>query len=376
MATAPAHTARHIPIFAVYVSDRAIERMVETLKSGYIGDGPVVREFESKVVRYTHAAHTVAVNSGTSALSLALDLCGVGAGDEVITTAQTFVATSHVILAAHATPVYADVQYLTGNLDPSDIEHRITPRTRAIMPVHWGGYPCDMDEILAIARRHSLPVIEDAAQALGAVYRDRPVGSISPITCLSFQAIKQLTTVDGGMLCIQDESMAEAARRRRWFGIDRTKRKPTLLGEPEWDISEIGYKYHMNDVMASLGTVHMDELPHIHARLKEIDQRYRGALGGVPGLTLFDSTPDRESAFWTFCVHVERRDDFARAVQSRGVDASVVHLRIDSNTIFGPLRQDLPNLARLTETMICLPLHYMLSDEDVEQVIDGVRAGW
>jgi perosamine synthetase len=272
--------------------------------------------------------------------------------------------------------VYTDVQYITGNIDPADIEHRITPRTKAILPVHWAGYPCDMDEILAIAAHYGLPVIEDAAQAFGAIYRGRPIGSISPITCFSFQAVKQLTTVDGGMLCIQYDQLAEAARRRRWFGIDRIKRKPTLLGEPEWDITEVGYKYHMNDVAASLGTVHMDEFPAIHRRLAEIAARYRTELANVPGLTLFEAKTDRESAYWVFCVHVERREDFARAVQSRGVNASVIHLRIDNNTIFGPRRTDLPNLERLTGTMMCLPLHYMLTDEDVQQVIDGVRKGW
>lgn len=367
---------KRIPILAVYVSERAIERVVATLRSGYVGDGPVVREFEAKVANMVGARHTVAVNSCTSALSLALALYNIGPGDEVITTAQTFVATSHVILAAGARPVYADVQYMTGNLGPTDIEHRITPRTKAILPVHWAGYPCDMDEILAIAARHNLPVIEDAAQAFGAVYRGKPIGSISPITCLSFQAVKQLTTVDGGMLCIQDDELAEAARRRRWFGIDRIKRKPTLLGEPEWDITEVGYKYHMNDVAASLGTVHMDEFPVIHRRLAEIAARYRTELADVPGLTLFEAKPDRESAYWTLCVHVERREDFARAVQSRGVDASVIHSRIDNNTVFGPRRGDLPNLERLNATMICLPLHYLLTDEDVECVIGSVRKGW
>ncbi len=353
-----------------------VERVVATLRSGYIGDGPVVREFEAKVADRVGARHAVAVNSCTSALSLALALYGIGPGDEVITTAQTFVATSHVILAAGAAPVYADVQYMTGNLDPADIEHRITPRTKAILLVHWAGYPCDMDDILEIAGRHNLPVIEDAAQAFGAVYRGRPIGSLSPITCLSFQAVKQLTTVDGGMLCIQDDHLAEAARRRRWFGIDRAKRQPTLLGEPAWDIAEVGYKYHMNDVIASLGTVHIDEFPEIHRRLAEIHAQYRAELAQVLGLTLFEANPDRESGDWTFCVHVERREGFLCALQARGVDASVIHLRIDNNTIFGPRRPDLPHLERLNHTMVCLPLHYMLTDEDVQHVIDSVYKGW
>jgi perosamine synthetase len=362
--TAINQNTKHIPIFSVYVSERAIERVVATLRSNYIGDGPIVSEFESKVADLVGSPYAVAVNSGTSALSLGLALCNVGSGDEVITTAQTFVASSHVILAAGAHPIYADVQYMTGNINPADIEHRITSRTKAILPVHWAGYPCDLNEILDIGTRYNLPVIEDAAQALGASYCGRPIGSISPITCFSFQAVKQ------------DNRLAEAARRRRWFGIDRIKRKPTLVGEPEWDIMEVGYKYHMNDVAASLGTVHMDEFPKVHRRLAEINSRYRTSLVDMPGLTLFESNPDRESAYWTFCIHVEQRDEFARALRSRGVDVSVIHLRIDNNTIFGPRRTDLPNLDQLTKTIMCLPLHYRLTDEDVEQVIDSVQRGW
>jgi len=370
-------TPQHpIPIFAVRVSEHAIERVASVLRSGFIGDGPTVREFESKVMARTGARHAVAVNSGTSALQLALAVHNVGPGDEVITTAQTFVATSHVILAAGAQPVYADVQSRTGNLDPADIEHRITPRTKAILPVHWAGYPCDMDEILDVATRHGLAVIEDAAHAFGAEYRGRAIGSVAPVTCFSFQAIKQLTTVDGGMLCTQDEALGEQARRRRWFGIDRIRRRPSVLGEPEWDIKELGYKWHMNDVAAAIGCAHLDEYDLQLAHRALLDSAYRTGLAGVPGVELFDVAADRRSAFWTFCLHVERRLDFVRAMKARGIEASVVHLRIDRNSLFGPVRTDLPQLARFTETMVCLPLHGGVSEQDAAHVVEAVRKGW
>jgi len=365
-----------VAMFKPYVSERAIERVARTLRSGWIGDGPVVKEFEGAIKEMFGIPYPVAVNSCTTALQLALALIGLEPGDEVITTAQTFMATSHVILARGAQPVYADVQYLTGNMDPADVEHRITERTRAIMPVHWAGYPCDMDEILEIAARYELPVIEDAAQALGASYKARPIGTISPYNCFSFQAVKQLTTGDGGMLCLADEATYQAARRRRWFGIDPDRRKPTLLGEPEWDVTEVGYKYHMNDIAASLGVEHLKVFPEIQRRRAEIAYRYRKALAGVPGITLFESKDDRVSANWIFCMHVdERRADFARMMKSKGVAVSVVHLRIDRNTIFGPVRDDLPQLARLTETIMSLPLHNHLSDEDVEYVTQCVKEG-
>ena len=367
---------RHIPIFASYVSEKAIEYASQTLRSGYIGQGLVVEKFEQEFKRCIGATYPVAVNSGTSALYLALALIGIKPGDEVITTAHTFMGTSHVILAHGAKPVFADVQYLTGNIDPADIEHRITKRTKAIMPVHWAGYPVDLDEISQIAAWHNLAVIEDAAQALGASYKGRPIGSISAYSCFSFQAIKQITTGDGGMICLADEDVYEAAKRRRWFGIDRQRRKPTVLGEPEWDVSEIGYKFHMNDVAASLGIKHLEDFPKISQRLAEINSYYRKHLSKISGITLFDNSSDRVSGNWVFCLHVERRLDFARAMRSKGIDASVVHLRIDRNSIFGPERKDLPNLAKLTETVICLPLHMALSDDDLEYIIQSIKEGW
>jgi perosamine synthetase len=374
--TAPDQCIRHVPILAVHISERAIERAVATLRSGYVGDGPVVREFEGKVADLVQARHAVAVNSGTSALSLALALYAIGPGDEVITTAQTFVATSHVILAAGATPVYADVQYMTGNMDPADIEGRITPRTKAILPVHWAGYPCDMDEILDIATRHALPVIEDAAQAFGAVYRNRPIGSLSSITCFSFQAVKQLTTAEGGMLTLQVEEDFEAARRRRWFGIDRVRRKPLINGYYDYDTWEPGYGYHMTDVTAALGLAHLEDLPALLQRRQAIAARYRAALANASGVRLFEQRDDRMSGCGLFTMHVEERDQFCRAMRERGIQVSVVHVRNDQYTIFGGLRDDLPNLDRLSETYISIPMHNRLTDEDVEYVITCILQGW
>ncbi|GAF75342.1 unnamed protein product [marine sediment metagenome] len=371
-----ARSKPNIPTFAPYVSRSAIKYAAKTLSGAYIGQGPLVKKFEQNFAGVVGAKNPLAVNSGTSALYLALALIGLGPGDEVITTAQTFIATSHVILALGAKPVFADVKYLSGNLDPADIEHRITSRTKAIMPVHWAGYPCDLDEINKIARKHNIAVVEDAAQALGASYKDSPIGAISDYTCFSFQAIKQITTVDGGMLCLGSLKVYQQAKRRRWFGIDREKRKPTILGEPKWDVSEIGYKFHMNDVAASLGIKHLEEFPRIYGRLGKIANSYRRSLSKIPGITLFEDSPDKKSGHWVFCLHVQRRPDFIKMLKSKGVMASVVHLRIDSNSIFGGLRLDLPNLERFTKTMVCLPLYFKLKDSDLSYIIRCIKQGW
>ena len=240
----------------------------------------------------------------------------------------------------------------------------------------WGGYPCDYGEILTIANDHNLQLIEDAAHALGASYRGKSVGSVCPYTCFSFQAIKHLTTGDGGMLCVPNEMAYQTAIRLRWFGIDRFKRVPSVLGEPIWNVTELGYKYHMNDVAAAIGIGNLEDWDFITSRRKEISATYYRALGEIPGVQLFERKPDRQHANWLFSIHVERRTDFCRALKERGVPASVVHLRIDQNDLCGGRRDDLPELARFTDSHISLPLHPLLTEEDVNTVIEAIRAGW
>lgn len=179
------------------------------------------------------------------------------------------------------------------------------------------------------------------------------------------------------MLCVRDRETCEAARRSRWFGIDRERRKASLLGEPEWDVSEVGYKFHMNDIAASLGVEHLAVFPAIASRRAHIAGTYAEALHDLDGISLFERSHDRTSANWTFNIHVsERRDDFARMMHSKGVQASVVHLRIDRNSVFGGMREDLPQLEKLNRTMMSLPLHNQLSDDDVAYVIECVKGGW
>lgn len=187
-----------IVMFHPYISEKAILEVEKVIKSRWIGQGHLVAELEDKFKETIGVQFAVAVNSVSSAIRLALALSGVGPGDEVITTAQTCTATNHPILEQFAVPIFADIQYLTGNIDPKDIETRITSRTKAILCSHWGGYPCDMDEIHSFAKKFDLVVIEDASDAVGARYKDRPIGVISPFTCFSFRAVQQVTTAEGG----------------------------------------------------------------------------------------------------------------------------------------------------------------------------------
>ncbi|RAK65777.1 DegT/DnrJ/EryC1/StrS family aminotransferase [Hymenobacter edaphi] len=365
-----------IPLFSTYVHPRAAEQVAAVLASTMLSEGRLVRQFEQQLTTEFGLLHPAAVNSGTSALHLALEVAGVGPGDEVILPAQTFVASGTSILQTGAVPIFADIRYADGNLDPADIEHRITRRTKAIMPVHWGGYPCDLAEIGAVAARHGLVVVEDAAHALGATYRGQPIGAISDYTCFSFQAIKHLTTGDGGAVCALDPAQAEEVLHRRWFGIDRAHSPMSELGEREYDLRQLGYKYHLSDYAAALGLANMTGIHERMQRRRAIARRYHAELQGVPGLTHFEYQTDRESAYWLFGFHVEQRLSFIRQLKAAGISASVVHVGIDHNTLFGGKRMELRNQRRFDDTQIHIPLHDALTDRAVDHIIAVIKQGW
>lgn len=359
--------------FKVHIPESVKESLLETLFSGYIGQGAKVDEFEKEFSKKFAIENVVSLNSGTSALRLALALIGVKPGDEVISTPYTMVATNTAILEQFAKPVFADVKCETANINPDDIENRITEKTKAIMCVHWGGYPCDMDEIHKIARDNELPVIEDAAHALGSKHKNRPIGTISHFTTFSFQAIKHLTTVDGGMLSIMNKEKFEEAIRRRWFGIDRHKRKQSLDEDPVVDITEVGYKYHMNDIGAIIGLEQLKYFDKTFNRRAEVARRYREELDDIEGITLLENKKDRTHANWMFAIHVNKRNKFLTFMRSNGIGATVHNWRNDRYSVFGGKRKDLKNLERLDKTLTNLPLHHDISDDNIEYVIDNVK---
>lgn len=358
------------------VSPEAVAEVNNVLRSGFLSEGATVVAFEQALAQQLGLAHPVALNSGTSALHLALALAGVGPGDEVILPAQTFIATGLVVLMQGAIPVFGDVQRDTGNLDPDSVRARLTPRTRAVIPVHWGGYPCDLDEINAVAQAAGIVVIEDAAHALGAEYRGKPIGAVSRFTAFSFQAIKHLTTGDGGALACRDAADEHGARVRRWFAIDREGSSPSILGERIYDATVLGYKYHMNNLAAALGLGNLVQIQAVLARYRAIAARYAEGLAGVPGLRRLRRADDRRSAHWFFPLLVERREDFIRMLAARDCVASVVHRRIDRNTVFGGMRDDLPGQAYFDEHQCALPIHAALTDDEVERIIAAARGGW
>ncbi|MFC5269342.1 DegT/DnrJ/EryC1/StrS family aminotransferase [Adhaeribacter terreus] len=365
-----------IPIFNTFIHPSAKDNVNAVLSSTFLSEGKLVKEFETRLSSDLGIVNPLALNSGTSALHLAIVLAGVKPGDEVICPAQTFVATALVVCQEKAIPVFADIKYEDGNIDPKSIEEKITERTKAIIAVHWGGNPCDMDEIHAIAGKHNLMVIEDAAHAPGATYKGKPIGAISDFTCFSFQAIKHITTGDGGAICCLDDKMAEEALKRRWFGINRANSPLSVLGERVYDITEVGYKYHLNDYAAALGLANLEGFKDRLMYRQKLVDRYRDGLAEVSGITLFKKSEDRESANWLFGFHVEKREDFILALKAQGITASVVHDGIDHNSLFGGTRKDLVNQLKFNETQIHIPIHDAMKGDDVDYILNVVKKGW
>lgn len=365
-----------IDFFNTAVSPDAFAKVAGVLESTFLSEGKLVTEFEAALFEKLGILNPVALNSGTAALHLALVVAGIGVGDEVIIPAQTFIATGLAVLMVGAIPVFADIQYSTGNIDPVDVKKKISQKTKAIIPVHWGGYPCDMDELKIIANANDVLIIEDAAHAIGATYKNNPIGSISDMTCFSFQAIKHLTTGDGGALACFNKLHFEKAMALRWFGIDRQNSPVGLLGEREYNLGEVGYKYHLNNYAAALGLANIDLLHSNLERRREIARQYDTSLKNVKGITLFKYQKDRESSYWLYGLHAQNRDRFVLALKDKGIPASIVHRGIDKNNVFKNYFCHLPVQRQFEASQIHLPVHNGISDDQVEYIIKIIQSGW
>lgn len=362
-------------LFHTYVSRSARQYADEVLASGNLSEGRMVKAFEESLARELGLCNPVCVNSGTSALHLALMLAEVKPGDEVILPPQTFVATGMAVLYCGATPVFADVCKETGCISWESAESKITEKTVAIMAVDWAGLCCDYRPLSCVAADYDLPIIRDAAQALGTKLSD-DLWQEPLLTCYSLQATKHLTTGgDGGVLCCEKECDADTAKRLRWFGIDREQQAGDL-GERDFALMSPGFKYNMTDLDAAVGLGNLetfkDRLMHRQAN----GDFYRRELANVSGLTLPRLPHNRSHAYYVFPALVERRDDFARMMRGKGIPVSVVCSRIDHNPVFGGQRDDLPGMDYFDKMQINLPCHEAMSDNDLREVVKSVREGW
>lgn len=364
------------------MSPDAAARVAEVLGSGYIGQGEQVEAFESALARFLGHPSPLTVNSATSGLTLALRLaCDPTAEPgEVLAPPLTCTATNWPILAMGQRIRWVDTNPRDGNMDVDDLRAKLSARTRAIMVVHWGGYPNDLDAIRSVqeecrARFGFLPpVIEDAAHAFGATYKGRMVGTSGNFCVFSFQAIKHLTCGDGGALLCPDERQAERGRLIRWFGMDRTRTESFRCGQ---DIPEWGYKFHMNDISAAIGLANLKTVAATLARHRENAAYYSEALREVSGLRLLEAAPDRTSASWLYTLRAERRDDLKRRLEEHGVTSGVVHKRNDQYACTREFSQgELPGTTTMDQEMLCIPVGWWVNDEDRERIVNLIREGW
>jgi perosamine synthetase len=362
-----------IDFFNTYISPEANKYVGEVLGSTLLSEGKVTEQFEQELARTFGFRHIVALNSGTSALHLALDLLEIGEGDEVIIPAQTFIATGLAVLYCKAKPVFADINYEDGNLNLNSVRSKITPKTKAIISVHWGGYPCDMDGLKELVKNTDIRLIDDAAHALGAVYKNRPVGNLADITCFSFQAIKHLTTGDGGAITMNDPELYEKALRKKWFGIDRKHAPVSELGERTYDLKEAGYKYHLNNYAAALGLANLQGYGDRLAKRRQLAAFYKAELGHLKTISLFKEQADLTSAYWLFGFHTPNRLELIRKLKAQGIPSSVVHQRIDKYSVFGGPYPDLVNTKRFDDTQLHIPIHDTITDEKAAFIVRAIQ---
>jgi len=362
----------NIPLFKVFMADSVKDAVVRVLYSGFVGEGEDVVAFERDLARCLEIDRVLAVNTGTSALHLAYHMAIDGADDaEIITTPVTCTATNTSIVQNGARIVWADVDPVTGSIDPTEIEALITPRTRAIVMVHWGGNPCDIARISEIGRRHGIKVVEDAAHALGSTYDGSPIGRHSDFVVFSFQAIKHVTSVDGGCLVCKDFADHERGRLLRWYGIDRNTTEATDL-RCEIDIAEAGYKFHMNNVAAAIGRENLKMLDWILTRHRDNARFYDAAFRGINSITTVRENPNGTSAAWLYTIHLGNRDEVMRKLLEAGIGASKVHARNDTHSTFKASARPLPNAEAFDRTHLCIPVGWWVSESDRERVADAV----
>lgn len=365
----------NIVLFRPHVPKGASAAVARCLETRWLGQGPLVDEFEARfAAEFANRAHAVAVNSGTSALHLAYLLAGVKTGDEVVAPVFTCSATNIPLLYIGATVRFADVEPSTLNIDPAAVRAQMSERTKAIACVHYGGLPCDMDELLSIANEWNVPLIQDSAHALGATYHGEPLGNLSPFSISSFQAIKHVTTGDGGMLTVQDPELALTAKRLRWFGIDRAAKQGGIWGN---DITEVGYKYQMTDIAAALGLAGLDEFDQTLALRRSLYQRYVDDLRDVDDVTMIGiEASDRQHAAWLVTILVNDRQSLIEKLAAAGIESGLAHYRNDMYSVFAASRSNFPIMDAVEGRYLCLPLHTHMTAEDVSRVCSVIKSGW
>ena len=366
-----------IPFFKTYISKYALNKVKSTINSTFLNEGKVVKEFENRIGNFLKSKYVNTTSSCTAAIHLALACSNIKKGDEVIMAPQTFISSGLAILYTGAKPVFCDIDLKTGNILFESVLKKINKKTKAIIAVHWSGYPCDMDKLKKIRNMNNnkISLIEDAAHAFGAKYKGKMIGTISDFTCFSFQSTKHLTTGDGGAIITKNSKNYKKIRRLKWFGIDRYKDGTNFLGERKYDTKLISYKYHMNDFSASLGLENlkiMKKTINYHHKIGNLYARY---LSNIPGLKLMDYSKKNYHSYWFFQIMVKNRKRFVNKIRNLGYPCVVVNQRIDKNSVFNN-KNKLPNLDYFYKHQIGLPVNTDIKEKDIRIIATALKKGW
>ncbi|RPA63843.1 DegT/DnrJ/EryC1/StrS family aminotransferase [Shewanella frigidimarina] len=349
--------------------ENLMPQLEDILYSGMIGEGDAVYEFEKRFQKMFGVPNSIAMSSGTAALHASLILSGVKPGDEVITTSMTAEPTNIAILQVGAIPIFADVDILSGNLEPSSIEDKIGNKTKAIIIVHYAGIPCKLKEISDIAKRHNISLIEDCAHALGARYEENGIGSIGDFGIFSFQAIKHMTTVDGGFLSFRDNNKLRDAKKFRWFGMEKG------ISRTEIDITSIGYKYNMHNVAATIGLAQLNDIDKRLSKHIDNGNYFDKEIPSISGLTVpvFDSVA--KPSYWLYTIFSEESENIEKILNGVGVQASKLHRPNHLHSIFRQYSCDLPQLDKYYKRMIHIPCGWWVDLTAREMIVDALKKG-
>ena len=364
-----------IPFHKPHITQNEIDSVVETMQSGWLTMGPKTIEFENVFRAYIDSQFAISVNSATAALHLALNAVGVGNGDEVIIPTNTFIATAEAVVYSGAKPVLCDVEANYHNIDVTLIEQLITPRTKAIIPVHFGGNPCDMDGIKKIANHFNLKIIEDAAHALPSSYKNKKIGTLSNAVCFSFYATKTLTTGDGGMVTTNNSKIAKKIKIQRLHGIsgDAWKR----YGQNnDWyyEVVDLGYKYNTTDIQASIGIIQLEKLEWMRDERKKIAEKYKNAFAGK--LNFINENNQNKSSWHLFVIKIGNRDELHQKLKEKGISTSVHFIPIHKHPYykksFSFSDEDYPVANFVFEQSLSLPIYPGLTENEVEYIIKNI----
>jgi perosamine synthetase len=365
-----------IPVFKPCYGEEELEALRGPFQSGWIGLGPKTHEFEEKFAEYIGVKYAVATNSCTASLHLAMGVMGVK-DHEVITTPLTFVSTNHAILYNNGTPVFADIYPDTLNINPDDIQKLITDKTKAIITVHYGGHPCDMDPIKETAKKRNLVVIEDAAHACGGEYKGQKVGSLGDIACFSFHAVKNLATADGGMITTNDPEIYSRLLKMRWMGISKdtwTREDKDKKYSWYYNVEEVGYKYHMNDINAALGLVQLKKLERMNDRRRQVSEKYNKGFADLGWIETPTVKSYAKSACHNYVIKTKERDKLNVYLKEAGISTGVHYLPNNHYDMYKNCRGETPVCEEVWRKLLTLPLYPDLTDSQVDTIVEKVRS--